>query len=161
MSLDECDYLRDYFDEERTDQNFQRNSCRIYIIYPFINDKGVLDPVDLDGLRRIMRDLLQTIEALRTSELGHGHISLGQILLDSGDNLQLWGAGMKQLVKKAQELGFTVIGFQQEESLAWDENRFKMKIPRIRIQNRRSALFQFANHNTRMCYRICIVISNH
>ena len=116
--MDECDYLHDYFDEYRTDQNFQRNSCRIYIIYPFINDKGVLDPVDLDSLRRIMRDLLQTVEALRTSELGHGHISLGQILVDSGHNLQLWGAGMKQLVKKAQELGFTVIGFQQEESLA-------------------------------------------
>jgi hypothetical protein len=60
-TLDECDYLHDYFDEKRTDQNFQRNSCRIYIIYPFINDKGVLDPGDLDGLRRITRDLLQTV----------------------------------------------------------------------------------------------------
>ena len=118
ISTDDCDYLKDYFDEATTSTEALQNAARVYIIYPYLHDKRLLECTDLSSVKTLTRNILNAIEALRSSEVGHGHISGSHMLIEpAADMLQLSGAGMKQLVKKATELGFTIIGYQQDENL--------------------------------------------
>ena len=62
-------------------------------------------------MKSVTKNILHSLEALRSAEIGHGHLSSGNLLYDPVRQiLQLSGAGMKQLVKKASELGFSIIG---------------------------------------------------
>ena len=74
--------MRDYFDDKTITSEALQNSARVYLIYPYLHNKRRLEPFDLEGLTNITRNILNAIEALRTSEVGHGHISESHMLIE-------------------------------------------------------------------------------
>ena len=75
--------------------------------------------------------LLDALRFLSKAKIGHGHLGLRHISQNKDGSLAVSGAGLLQLVHKANDLGFTIIGngdefntFQSNDlvNLAWVEH---------------------------------------
>ncbi|CAG5081844.1 Oidioi.mRNA.OKI2018_I69.PAR.g9974.t1.cds [Oikopleura dioica] len=118
VSSKDWDFLRDYFDEKSVSQSGLNSGSRVYLIYPFLHNFKFAEARNYDQLRALAKDLLFAVDALMIAQVAHGHISESSIFFNTDNKtLQLVGAGMKQLVKQATELGFFVVGFQQVENI--------------------------------------------
>ncbi|CBY19822.1 unnamed protein product [Oikopleura dioica] len=118
VSTKDWDFLKDYFDEKSVSQSGCASGARVYLIYPFLHNFKFAEARNYEQLRALAKDLLFAVDALMMAQVAHGHISESSIFFNTDNKtLQLVGAGMKQLVKQATELGFFVVGFQQVENI--------------------------------------------
>ncbi len=118
VSTKDWDFLKDYFDEKSVSQSGCASGARVYLIYPFLHNFKFAEARNYEQLRALAKDLLFAVDALMMAQVAHGHISESSIFFNTDNKtLQLVGAGMKQLVKQATELGFFIVGFQQVENI--------------------------------------------
>merc|ERR1711892_340255 len=107
-------YLGDYYDESQVSDEILAKSVRLYVIYRGLLNTHPPRPTSYNQLRLLASQLLDALQFLSRARIGHGHLSLGHIAQGKDGSLAVSGAGLLQVVHKANDLGFAIIGNGEE-----------------------------------------------